>query len=67
MATKAKEFDEKLIESDIKKLTSDIIKVFPKYFDNFTGFEYGDGRDAGKDFKKIFDRAKKIQDENRQG
>ncbi len=47
--------------SDVEKLTNDIIKYFPKFFDDFTNFEYGTGVDAGKDFKKIFNKAKKLQ------
>lgn len=46
--------------ADVEKLTNDIIKYFPKFFDNFTNFEYGTGVDAGKDFKKIFNRAKRL-------
>jgi hypothetical protein len=46
--------------SDVEKLTNDIIKYFPKFFDDFTNFEYGTGVDAGKDFKKIFNKAKKL-------
>lgn len=46
--------------SDVDKLTNDIIKYFPKFFDDFTNFEYGTGVDAGKDFKKIFNKAKKL-------
>ena len=46
--------------TDVNKLTSDIIKYFPKFFDDFTNFEYGTGADAGKDFKKIFNKAKKL-------
>ena len=46
--------------SDVEKLTNAIIKYFPKFFDDFTNFEYGTGVDAGKDFKKIFNKAKKL-------
>ena len=45
---------------DVKKLTIDIIKYFPKFFDNFEGWEYSSGVNAGKDFKKILNKAKKI-------
>jgi len=45
---------------DVEKLTNDIIKYFPKFFDDFTNFEYGNGVNAGKDFKKIFNKAKKL-------
>jgi hypothetical protein len=46
--------------SDVEKLTNDILKYFPKFFDDFTNYEYGTGVDAGKDFKKIFNKAKKL-------
>lgn len=46
--------------SDVEKLTNDILKYFPKFFDDFTNFEYGTGVDAGKDFKKIFNKAKRL-------
>jgi len=46
---------------DSEKLSDDIIKYFPKFFDDFTNFEYGTGRDAGKDFKKIFNKAKRLK------
>lgn len=46
--------------SDIDKLTKNIEKYFPKFFDDFTNFEYGTGVDAGKDFKKIFTNAKRV-------
>ena len=46
--------------SDVEKLTNDIIKYFPKFFDDFTNFEYSTGVDAGKDFKKIFNKAKRL-------
>jgi len=45
---------------DVEKLTNDILKYFPKFFDDFTNFEYGTGVDAGKDFKKIYNKAKKL-------
>jgi hypothetical protein len=47
--------------SDAENLTSDIEKYFPKFFDDFTNFEYGTGVDAGKDFKKIFNKAKRLK------
>jgi len=46
--------------ADVEKLTNDIIKYFPKFFGDFTNFEYGTGFDAGNDFKKIFNKAKKL-------
>ena len=46
--------------SDVEKLTNDIIKYFPKFFDDFKNWEYGTGYDAGKDFKKIFNKAKRL-------
>lgn len=46
--------------SDVEKLTKDIIKYFPKFFDDFKNWEYGTGYDAGKDFKKIFNKAKRL-------
>lgn len=46
--------------SDVEKLTNDILKYFPKFFDDFKNWEYGTGHDAGKDFKKIFNKAKKL-------
>lgn len=46
---------------DSEKLSDDVIKYFPKFFDDFTNFEYGTGRDAGKDFKKIFNKAKRLK------
>jgi hypothetical protein len=45
---------------DLEKLTNDILKYFPKFFGDFTNWEYGTGRDAGKDFKKIFNKAKRL-------
>jgi hypothetical protein len=48
-------------EQEIIELTNAIIHYFPKFFGDFTDFEYGTGRDAGKDFKKIFNKAKKIK------
>jgi len=46
--------------SDIEKLTNDILKCFPKFFDHFEGWQYGTGVDASKDFKRMFNKAKKI-------
>jgi len=46
--------------TDVEKLTNDILKYFPKFFDDFTNFEYGTGVDAGNDFKKIYNKAKKL-------
>lgn len=46
--------------ADVKKLTNDILKCFPKFFDDFEGWQYGTGKDASKDFKRIFNKAKKI-------
>ena len=48
--------------SDAEKLTNDILKYFPKFFDDFANWEYGTGRDAGKDFKKIFNKAKRLNE-----
>ena len=48
-------------EYQIEKLVNEILKTFPKFFDNFKGWEYADGSDAGKDFKRIYNRAKKIK------
>lgn len=48
------------MEEKIKKLTEDIIKYFPRFFDDFNGWQYGDGVNAGKHFKKIYNQAKKI-------
>src|ERR1019366_93019 len=36
--------------TDVEKLTNDIIKYFPKFFGDFTNFEYGTGAPAGNDF-----------------
>lgn len=46
--------------ADVQKLTNDIIKYFPKFFDDFKNWEYGTGVDAGEDFKKIFNTAKRL-------
>ena len=46
--------------SDVSKITNDIIECFPKFFDDFKNWEYGTGVDAGKDFKKIFNKAKRL-------
>ena len=46
--------------SDANKLSKDIIKYFPKFFDDFTNFEYNTGANAGQDFKRIFNKAKKV-------
>jgi len=46
-----------------ERLLSDIIRVFPKFFDDFKGWEYENGKDAGKDFKRIFNRAKKLHND----
>ena len=48
--------------SDVEKLTSSILIYFPKFFDDFNNWEYGTGRNAGKDFKRIFDHAKRLKD-----
>lgn len=40
-------------------LEDDILKVFPKFFGDFKNWEYGNGTDAGKDFKRIYNKAKK--------
>jgi hypothetical protein len=45
---------------DVEKLTNDIIKYFPKFFYDFTNWEYFNGVDAGKDFKRIFNKAKRL-------
>lgn len=45
---------------DVEKLTSDIIKYFPKFFNDFEGWQYGNGSDASKDFKRVFNKAKKL-------
>lgn len=42
-------------------LCDQILKVFPKFFDDFLGWKYGNGKDAGKDFKRIYNIAKKIK------
>jgi len=44
----------------ILNLTKKIIKTLPKFFDDFEGWEYSTGVDAGKDFKSIYNIAKKI-------
>lgn len=44
-----------------KKLCDEIIKIFHKFFDNFENWEYGNGANAGKDFKRILNLAKKIK------
>ncbi len=46
---------------EIQKLCEDIEKVFPKFFDNFENWEYGNGTNAGKDFKRIFNRSRRIK------
>jgi hypothetical protein len=48
------------IKDDVKKLTEAIMKYFPKFFDDFDNWQYGTGVDAGKDFKRIYNRAKRI-------
>ena len=46
------------------KLTDAIIKTLPKFFGDFDGWEYADGvppvDQASRDFKKIYDSAKRI-------
>lgn len=46
---------------EIQKLINEIEKVFPKFFDNFENWEYANGSNAGKDFKKIYNRAMRIK------
>ena len=46
--------------TDVETLTNDILKYFPKFFDDFENWEYGNGKNAGKDFKKIFNKAKRL-------
>ena len=36
-----------------------VAEMVAKFFDNFVNWEYADGSDAGKDFKKLFNLAKK--------
>ena len=48
-------------QKQIESLVNDILKYFPKFFDNFKGWEYGNGANAGKDFERIFDKALKIK------
>ncbi len=41
-------------------LEEKIIKVFDKFFnEDFTNWEYSNGKDASKDFKSIYNKAKK--------
>ena len=47
-------------DEEVLKLTDQILKVIPKFFDNFKGWEYANGKDAGKDFKSIYNKAKRI-------
>lgn len=49
------------IKNDVLKLVSEIEKYIPKFFDNFMGWEYANGKDAGKDFKRILKLSKKIK------
>jgi len=46
---------------ETEKLVADIVKYFPKFFGDFSNWQYGNGTDAGKHFKRIFNRAKKIK------
>ena len=50
-----------IVKNDIEKLIDDIIRCFPRFFDDFEKWEYGTGVNAGKDFKRIFNKAKKIK------
>ena len=49
-----------IMEKEVKILCEKIIKFLPKFFDDFEGWQYGTGTNAGKDFKNIFNSAKKI-------
>jgi hypothetical protein len=51
-------------EKEINKLVDEIIKYLPKFFDDFKNWEYGTGSNAGRDFKRMYNRAKKIRYEN---
>lgn len=48
-------------KESINRLVNQILRVFPKFFDNFEGWEYGNGADAGKHFSSIYDKAKKLR------
>ncbi len=50
----------KNVNEDVLKLTNDIIKYFPMFFADYKNWQFGNGRDAGKEFKRILNRAKKI-------
>lgn len=53
--------------NELKAIVDDILKVFPKFFDDFKNWEYGNGTDAGKDFKRIYNKAKRLKMENNNG
>ena len=47
-------------EKDIQKLLNEIIKFFPMFFGDFSSWEYGNGTDATKDIKRIYNRALRV-------
>lgn len=47
--------------NNVDNLTNSILKCFPKFFDDFENWEYGTGANAGKDFHKMYKRAKRIK------
>lgn len=51
------------MDTDVQKLLDQILKVFPKFFNDFKWWEYSNGSDAGKDFKSIYNKAKKLKNE----
>lgn len=51
--------DDKL-KTEIKSLTEEIIKFFPKFFGDFKDYQYGNGTNAEKDIKRIFNKAKRL-------
>lgn len=59
--------DNNELTNSILKLTDDIIKILPKFFDDFSNWEYADGSNAGNDFKKIYNQAKKINKDAKTG
>lgn len=56
-----KKMENREIDTEVEKLLNRIEKYFPKFFNDFKDFEYANGRDAGNDFKKIYNLAKRIK------
>lgn len=45
-------------------LANDIINVFPKFFITYEDWQYGNGTDAGRDFKRIYEKALRLSRRN---